>query len=339
MNIIDRGKLTLLLESENLKLLSEKLDNNFEKAVNELFNIKGRVITSGVGKSGHIARKAASTFASTGTPSFFVDPNECLHGDFGMITKNDYLVLYSKGGESITKDDYLVLYSKGGESREIIELVNWSCRQNIPYIAITNDASSTLSKNAKITLLTHVKEEACPLKLAPTVSTTASLALSDALATALMELRGFRAEDFAIFHPGGSLGRQLAKVKTIMHTDNLPIINLETSLYDALFKIIECKLGIAIITDDNNILKGIIVDGDLKRLLVKDKQIENILKTKVKDIMNNNPKVIYQDTLIGEALHLMEGKITNLVVVEDNKDGKKPIGIVHIHDILKIKAF
>lgn len=323
MNIIDRGKLTLLLESENLKLLSEKLDSNFENAVNELFNIKGRVITSGVGKSGHIARKAASTFASTGTPSFFVDPNECLHGDFGMITK----------------DDYLVLYSKGGESREIIELVNWSCRQNIPYIAITNDASSTLSKNAKITLLTHVKEEACPLKLAPTVSTTASLALSDALATALMELRGFRAEDFAIFHPGGSLGRQLAKVKTIMHTDNLPIINLETSLYDALFKIIECKLGIAIITDDNNILKGIIVDGDLKRLLVKDKQIENILKTKVKYIMNNNPKVIYQDTLIGEALHLMEGKITNLVVVEDCKDGKKPIGIVHIHDILKIKAF
>lgn len=323
MNIIDRGKLTLLLESENLKLLSEKLDNNFEKAVNELFKIKGRVITSGVGKSGHIARKAASTFASTGTPSFFVDPNECLHGDFGMITK----------------DDYLVLYSKGGESREIIELVNWSCRQNIPYIAITNDESSTLSKNAKITLLTYVEEEACPLKLAPTVSTTASLALSDALATALMELRGFRAEDFAIFHPGGSLGRQLAKVKTIMHTDNLPIINLETSLYDALFKIIECKLGIAIITDDNNILKGIIVDGDLKRLLVKDKQIENILKTKVKDIMNNSPKVIYQDTLIGEALHLMEGKITNLVVVEDTKEGKKPIGIVHIHDILKIKAF
>ncbi|MEI0580980.1 KpsF/GutQ family sugar-phosphate isomerase [Brachyspira pilosicoli] len=323
MNIIDRGKLTLLLESENLKLLSDKIDNNFERAVNELFNIKGRVITSGVGKSGHIARKAASTFASTGTPSFFVDPNECLHGDFGMITK----------------DDYLVLYSKGGESREIIELVNWACRQNIPYIAITNDEASTLSKNAKITLLTHVKEEACPLKLAPTVSTTASLALSDALATALMELRGFKAEDFAIFHPGGSLGRQLAIVKTIMHTDNLPIINLETSLYDALFKIIECKLGIAIITDDNNILKGIIVDGDLKRLLVKDKQIENILKTKVKDIMNNNPKVIYQDTLIGEALHLMEGKITNLVVVEDSKDGKKPIGIVHIHDILKIKAF
>lgn len=240
MNIIERGKFTLLLESENLKSLSENLDCNFENAVNELFKIKGRVITSGVGKSGHIARKAAATFASTGTPSFFVDPNECLHGDFGMITKNDYLILYSKGGES----------------REIIELVNWLCRQNIPYIAITNEKDSTLSKNAKITLLTHVKEEACPLKLAPTVSTTASLGISDALATALMELRGFKAEDFAIFHPGGSLGRQLARVKSIMHKYNLPIINLSTTLYDALFKIIECKLGIAIITDDNNILIG-----------------------------------------------------------------------------------
>ena len=299
------------------------MDFNFENAVNELFKIKGRVITSGVGKSGHIARKAAATFASTGTPSFFVDPNECLHGDFGMITKNDYLILYSKGGES----------------REIIELVNWLCRQNISYIAITNEKDSTLSKNAKITLLTHVKEEACPLKLAPTVSTTASLGISDALATALMELRGFKAEDFAIFHPGGSLGRQLARVKSIMHKYNLPIINLSTTLYDALFKIIECKLGIAIITDDNNILSGIIVDGDLKRLLIKNKSAENILSKSVADIMNKNPKVIYEDTLIGEALHIMEGKITNLVVVEDTDKGKIPIGIVHIHDILKIKAF
>ncbi|WP_304331829.1 SIS domain-containing protein [Brachyspira innocens] len=321
MNIIERGKTTLLLESENLRDLSDKLDSNFENAVNELFKIRGRVITSGVGKSGHIARKAAATFASTGTPSFFVDPNECMHGDFGMITK----------------DDYCILYSKGGESREIIELVNWLLRQNISYIAITNEMDSTLAKNAKIVLLTHVKEEACPLKLAPTVSTTASLALSDALATALMELRGFRAEDFAVFHPGGSLGRQLAKVKSIMHTENLPIISIDATLQEALFKIIECKLGIAIAVDDNNILKGIIVDGDLKRLLVKDNDIQNILSKKVKDIMNTSPKVIYEDTLIGEALHMMEGKITNLVVVD--KENNKPIGIVHIHDILKIKAF
>ncbi|WP_295160038.1 KpsF/GutQ family sugar-phosphate isomerase [uncultured Brachyspira sp.] len=321
MNIIERGKATLLLESENIKILSDKLDINFENAVKELFKIKGRVITSGVGKSGHIARKAASTFASTGTASFFVDPNECMHGDFGMITK----------------EDYCLLYSKGGESREIIELVNWLCRQNIPYIAVTNEIKSTISKNAEIILLTHVKEEACPLKLAPTVSTTVSLALSDALATALMELRGFKAEDFAVFHPGGSLGRQLAKVKSIMNSDNLPIIKLNTSLQEALFKIIECKLGIAIVVDDFGILKGIIVDGDLKRLLVQNGDIKNILSKEVQYIMNTSPKVIYEDTLIGEALHTMEGKITNLVVVD--KENNKPIGIVHIHDILKIKAF
>lgn len=323
MNIIERGKNTLLLESINLKSISEKLDINFENAVKELFKIKGRVITSGVGKSGHIARKAAATFASTGTPSFFVDPNECLHGDFGMITK----------------DDYLILYSKGGESKEIIELVNWLCRQDIPYIAITNDEKSTLSKNAKITLLTYVEEEACPLKLAPTVSTTASLGLSDALATALMEVRGFKSEDFAIFHPGGSLGRQLAKVQTIMHKENLPIIKLNTTLYDSLFAIIDGKLGIAIVVDDNNILKGCIVDGDLKRLLIKDKESQNSLSLEVKDIMNKNPKIIHKDTLIGEALHLMESKITNLIVVEETNNGPIPIGIVHIHDILKIKAF
>ncbi|PPS21234.1 KpsF/GutQ family sugar-phosphate isomerase [Brachyspira murdochii] len=321
MNIIERGKTTLLLESENLRDLSDKLDINFENAVKELFKIRGRVITSGVGKSGHIARKAAATFASTGTPSFFVDPNECMHGDFGMITK----------------DDYCILYSKGGESREIIELVNWLLRQNISYIAVTNEIDSTLAKNAKIVLLTYVKEEACPLKLAPTVSTTASLALSDALATALMEIRGFRAEDFAVFHPGGSLGRQLAKVKSIMHTENLPIVSINATLQEALFKIIECKLGVAIAVDNNNILKGIIVDGDLKRLLVKDNDIQNILSKKVKDIMNTYPKVIYEDTLIGEALHMMEGKITNLVVLD--KENAKPIGVVHIHDILKIKAF
>lgn len=321
MNIIERGKTTLLLESENLKTLSNKLDINFENAVKELFHIKGRVITSGVGKSGHIARKSAATFASTGTPSFFVDPNECMHGDFGMITKTDICILYSKGGES----------------REIIELVNWLCRQDIPYIAITNDIKSTLSKNAKITLLTYVEEEACPLKLAPTVSTTASLALSDALATALMELRGFKAEDFAIFHPGGSLGRQLTKVKAVMHTENLPIINFQTKFVDALFKIIECKLGIAIVVDDDGILKGVIVDGDLKRLLIKNNNIENILSQEVKNIMNKSPKFIYQDTLIGEALHIMEGRITSLIVVDEKE--YKPIGVVHIHDILKIKAF
>ena len=320
MSIIERGKTTLILESEGIKNLSTKIDENFEKAVQTLLEVKGRVITSGVGKSGFIARKAAATFASTGTPSFYVDPNECNHGDFGMITKNDYLILYSNGGES----------------REIIELVNWLCRQDIKYIAITNNKESTLAKYADITLLIYVEEEACPLKLAPTTSTTVSLALSDAIATALMEVRGFRAEDFAIFHPGGSLGRQLSTVDKLMHKDNLPIIKIDTTLHDCLLKIIEYKLGIAIVVDDYGILKGCIVDGDLKRILVKQNSISNIL---VKDIMNNNPKTIEKNTLIGEALHIMEGKITNLIVVEKTEKGKIPIGILHIHDILKTKAF
>ncbi len=320
MNIIERGRTTLILESEGIKNLSLKIDKEFERAVQTLLDVKGRVITSGVGKSGFIARKAAATFASTGTPSFYVDPNECNHGDFGMITK----------------DDYLILYSNAGESREIIELVNWLCRQNIKYIAITNNKESTLAKYADITLLIYVKEEACPLKLAPTTSTTVSLALSDAIATALMEVRGFKAEDFAIYHPGGSLGRQLSEVKKLMHKDNLPLINTNTTLHDCLLKIIEHKLGIAIVINDDGILEGCVVDGDLKRILIKQSSISDIL---VKDIMNKNPKTIYQNTLIGEALHIMEGKITNLIVVEDTTKGKIPIGVLHIHDILKTKAF
>lgn len=322
MDILERGKTTLLLESENLKLLSDSLDENFEKAIEEIYNAKGRVITSGVGKSGHVAKKAAATFASTGTPSFFVDPTECLHGDFGMITK----------------DDYMLLYSKGGESREIIEIVNWLCRQNIPYIAITNETHSTLATYSKVTLLLHVKEEACPLKLAPTVSTTASLALSDALATALMERRGFREEDFAVFHPGGSLGKQLSKVSSVMHKEDLPIVSPETTLHDALFTIIEHKLGLAIVADENNILKGIIVDGDLKRLLVNSPSADSVLSRLVGDVMNKYPMTVEEDTLVGQALFLMEGKITSLIVVKQTDKGSIPIGVVHIHDILKLKA-
>lgn len=323
MDILKRGKITLLLESDNLKTISELLDGNFEKAVEELFNARGRVITSGVGKSGHIARKAAATFASTGTPSFFVDPTECLHGDFGMITK----------------DDYMLLYSKAGESLEIIEIVNWLCRQNIPYVAITNEEKSTLAQHAKVTLLIHVKEEACPLKLAPTVSTTASLALSDALAAAIMERRGFKAEDFAVFHPAGSLGKQLAKISSVMHKGKLPIVRPNATLHDTLFTIIEHKLGLAIVADENNVLRGIIVDGDLKRLLVNSLSADEVLSRVVEDVMNKNPTVIEGDALVGQALFLMEGKITSIIVVEPTEIGDVPIGVVHIHDILKLKAF
>jgi len=321
MDILERGKKTLLLESENLKYIASILDMDFVNAVENIYNTKGRIITSGVGKNGHIARKAASTFASTGTPSFFVEPTDCLHGDFGMITK----------------DDYVILYSKGGESREIVEIVSWLLRQSIPYIAITNDKSSTLAGNAQIVLLLHVKEEACPLKLAPTVSSTASLAISDALATALMDRRGFREEDFAVYHPAGSLGKQLSSVDRIMHKDNLPVIDSSATLHEALFSIIEHKLGMVMVVD-NNILKGIIVDGDIKRFLVSGNEINNVLKLKVSDIMNKTPITITKDVLIGDAISIMEGKITNLVVVEHMHNGIAPVGILHIHDILRFKA-
>ena len=319
MNILKRGKETLILESENLKTIADNLDSTFVNAVEVLYNTKGRIITSGVGKSGHIARKAASTFASTGTPSFFVDPTDCVHGDFGMITK----------------DDYVILYSKGGESREIIEIVSWLCRQHINYIAITADEKSTLAKNAEFVLSLHMIEEACPLNLAPTVSTTASIALSDALATGLMDRRGFRKEDFAVYHPAGSLGKQLAKVDRIMHKDNLPTVSSNDNLHDVLFNIIEHKLGMAIVVE-NNILQGLIVDGDLKRLLIESNT--DVLKMLAKDLMNKKPLTITKDTLIGEAISIMEGKVTALVVVEKSESGDVPIGVLHIHDILKFKA-
>lgn len=321
MDTLERGKKTLLLESENLKYIASILDMTFVNAVENIYNTKGRIITSGVGKSGHIARKAAATFASTGTPSFFVEPTDCLHGDFGMITK----------------DDYVILYSKGGESREIVEMVSWLLRQSIPYIAVTNDESSTLADNAQIVLLLHVKEEACPLKLAPTVSSTASLAISDALATALMDRRGFKEEDFAVYHPAGSLGKQLSSVERIMHKDNLPTINSNATLHEALFSIIEHKLGIVMVVD-NNILKGVIVDGDIKRFLISGNETNDVLKLKVSDIMNKTPITITKDVLIGDAISIMEGKITNLVVVEHTDNGIIPVGILHIHDILRFKA-
>lgn len=324
MNVVDilaRGKRTLLIEGNNLINLSNTLDDAFVNAVNEIYSTKGRIITSGVGKSGHIARKAASTFASTGTPSFFVDPTECMHGDFGMITK----------------DDIMLLYSKSGETKELINIVEWLSRESINYIAITSEKKSTLSMHAKITLLINSKEEACPLKLAPTVSTTLSLALSDALATALMELRGFKEEDFAVFHPGGSLGKQLSTVSKIMHTENLPIVRPDDKLHKAIFSIMEHKLGLVIIAE-NNILRGLLVDGDIKRIVLNLKNNEELSSIEVKDVMNKKPITITEDTLIGEAIKIMEGKITNLIVVRNTDNGDIPVGVLHIHDILKFKA-
>ena len=321
MSIISRAKKTLEIEASSIMRMLEHLDKNFEDAVNFLFSTKGRVITSGIGKSGHIARKAAATFASTGTPSFFVDPVECMHGDFGMITK----------------DDVMVLYSKSGEVSEMSNMVNWLLRQAIPYIAITNEINSFIAKHAHITLLIYVEKEACPLNLAPTASSTVSLALSDALATSLMELHNFDKYDFSKFHPGGDLGKQATTIEHIMHTNDLPIVDENTKLNDAIDVMIKHKLGLLIILD-GDILKGILVDGDFKRILFNSSDIENILKKPVSEVMNVNPITVAKDDLIGDALSKMEGRITSLIVVENSDEGPKLLGVLHIHDILKYKA-
>lgn len=321
MSIEEQAKNTLLIEGSAIIELAKHIDRTFVSAVKFIFEIKGRVITSGVGKSGHIARKVAATLASTGTPSFFVDPVECMHGDFGMITK----------------EDCMILYSKSGEVSEMSNMVNWLGRQSIPYIAITNEINSFLAKHAKYTLLIHVEKEACPLNISPTTSSTVSLALSDAIATSLMDLRGFTKSDYAVFHPGGSLGKQVTTVANIMHKTDLPIVSKNITLKEALPVMVEHKLGLVLVSD-NGLLEGIIVDGDFKRILLDKDKSENILDIKVSDIMTTHPVTISNDALIGDALAKMEGKITSLIVVEHTEKGDKPLGILHIHDILKYKA-
>lgn len=310
-----------VLEEEGAALLNlaKKIDASFVDAAELLIACKGRVVVTGVGKSGHVGRKFASTLASTGTPSFFVDPNESLHGDFGMITK----------------DDVMIIISKGGEARELGEFIPFLKRMQVPYIGICANPNSTLAKNAKVALLIHVDKEACQLNLAPTTSSTVTLALTDALAVTLMRMRGFTAKEFAHFHPGGSLGKQLAEISRIMHTGSeLPLVPPELPVKDALMTILSgINLGVAIVVNSDKTLAGILTDGDLKRLLTKDGA--KTLDMPVGDVMTKTPKTISPNASVGEALARMEGTITALVVVDETN---VPIGIVHIHDILKFKA-
>ncbi|MBI4978290.1 MAG: KpsF/GutQ family sugar-phosphate isomerase [Spirochaetes bacterium] len=304
-------------EAKAIQTLASHIDEPFINAARLLLSCEGRVVVSGTGKSGHVARKFASTLASTGTPSFFVHPAECLHGDFGMIAKNDMMVFISKSGES----------------REVLEIVPYLKRFNIPLIAICNNPDSLLAQNATITLLLHIEREVCPLNLAPTTSSTVTLALCDAIAVTLMKMRGFSESDYAVFHPGGSLGKQLTKVSRIMHSGAaLPLVKEHIKLKDALMTIIEKRLGVAIIVDAEGYLRGIVVDGDLKRLLVNDGV--NVLEKEVRDVMTKTPKTIAPDAMLGEALAKMEGVITSLVVVENGR----PVGLIRIHDILMHKA-
>ena len=314
---IASAKRTIDREVEALRMMENQFDENLTKALDMIQETKGRIIVTGMGKSGHIARKIAATLASTGTPSFFVHPAEASHGDLGMVTN----------------DDKIIAISNGGESRELSDILLYAKRYGIPLIAITKNPESTLGKAGDIVLKLPDDGEACPLGLAPTSSTTATLVLGDVLAIALMERKGFTKTDYKQRHPGGKLGAILQKVSDLMHKgDDMPIVNEDTSIQEALLVMTSKMLGCVGIVDNDGKLVGIITDGDLRRWLTSD-----VLNKKVSDIMTKNPKVVSPDILAAEALNIMNNTgrgITQLFAVRDGK----PVGIIHIHDCLRIGA-
>lgn len=304
---------TLSLEVEGLEALSASLGEEFVEAVETMGTATGRVIVTGIGKSGHIGRKIAATLASTGTPAHFVHATEASHGDLGMVTS----------------DDVVLALSWSGETTELRDLIHYTARFAIPLIAMTSGQDSALSKAANITLLLPKMEEACPNGLAaPTTSTTMQLALGDALATALLARNGFGASDYKNFHPGGKLGAMLAHVSDIMHKgDELPLVTPDMLMSEAILIITRKGLGCIGALDDQGNLIGLITDGDLRRHMG-----DNLMMQSVGDIMTANPKTLPPETLASEALNFLnDNKITSIFIVEQ----KKPVGLVHVHDFLR----
>ena len=303
---------TIDREIETLEILKNNLDGNLSKALDLLQNTKGRVIVTGMGKSGHIARKMAATFASTGTVSFFVHPAEASHGDLGMISD----------------DDVIIAISYSGESKELSDILIYAKRHNIPLIAITRNPQSALGKNSSLVLKLPDNGEACPLGLAPTSSTTATIVLGDVLAVDLMERRGFSATDFRQRHPGGKLGAILCKVSDIMHKgEDVPLLKEDAIMQDALLVMSEKMLGCVGIVDNDGHLSGIITDGDLRRHMGP-----SLMDKKAKQVMHPDPIVVSEDTLAVTALRIMqENKITSLFVTGEGK----PVGILNVHDCLR----
>jgi arabinose-5-phosphate isomerase len=317
---IDQAKRVLRIEADAVAALINRVDERFERAVDMIMKCTGRVVVTGMGKSGLIAKKIAATLASTGTPALFLHPAEGIHGDLGMVTRGDTVIALSNSGET----------------EEIARMLPSLKRIGIKIIALTGNTESTLAKNSDVVIDVGVKEEACPLGLAPTASTTATLAMGDALAVALLDKRGFKEEDFACFHPGGALGKRLLlRVKDIMHTgDAVPAVSEETMIKDAIYEISSKKMGVTSVLNSSGRLVGVISDGDLRRWMEKtEKSGENLLAKKAGDIMTKNPKVIGQDALAAEAVAVMENSsITCLIVT--GPEGK-PEGVIHLHDLLK----
>ena len=320
-NLIEIAKNVLSIEAESLQALKEKINEDFLKAVEIIHNSKGRVVVTGMGKSGLVGRKIAATLASTGTPSFFMHPAEASHGDLGMVTE----------------DDVVIAISNSGETDEVVRLIPFLKYFNVKLIALTGNPQSTLAKQADAVVDVSVKEEACPFGFIPTASTTATLAMGDALAVALIMRNGFKKEDFAFFHPGGSLGkRMLTKVKELMHTgDELPVSYPDTVMLDAVLEISSKRLGVVVIVNENKKILGIITDGDVRRGV--QRYGKELFELKASQIMTINHKTINEEELAAVALSTMQKYSITSLVVPDSEGTLK--GLIHIHDILKKGIF
>ncbi len=315
--IIDEAKKVIRIEAEALLALADTIDDTFRQAVELILTCRGRVVVTGMGKSGLIGQKIASTFSSTGTPSSFLHPAEGVHGDLGMIMKGDVVIAISNSGET----------------EEILRILPVIKRLGAHLITVAGKPDSTLARTGDVFLPVIIKEEACPLGLAPTASTTATLALGDALAVALLVERGFREEDFALFHPGGALGKKLLlRVEDLMHAgDALPLVGERVLMREALFVITAKGLGVTGVTDAAGVLVGIITDGDLRRALERG---VDIISASAGEMMSKNPKRILKSELAAKALNIMEEfSITSLFVTIEA--GGAPVGIIHLHDLLK----
>ena len=314
---ISTAKRVLKTEADAILGLARRLDKNFSKAIDLILNSGGKVVITGMGKSGLICKKIAATFASTGTPAFFLHPAEGFHGDLGMLMKGDVVIAVSNSGET----------------EEIIRILPLIKRMGVKLIAMTGDLKSNLAKAGDVVIDIAVKEEACPLGLAPTASTTAALAMGDALAVALLEKKGFKERDFALLHPAGSLGKRLLKIDELMHTGkDIPLVNINASMKDAILEITAKRLGITAVLDKNNRLVGVITDGDLRRALGKG---GDILNKEIKDVMTKNPKKIEKGAFTESALKVMEDySITTLFIYEGRKQDEVA-GVIHLQDLLK----
>lgn len=310
------GRAVIEVEAAAIEELKHRIDHNFTKACEILLTCKGRIVVLGMGKSGHIGNKIAATLASTGTPAFFVHPGEAHHGDMGMITA----------------EDVALVISNSGETPELVCIVPFIKRLGIPMVALTGQKNSSLAKSATVNLDVSVKKEACPLGLAPTASTTTTLVMGDALAIALLEAKGFTSNDFALFHPGGNLGKRLLlHVNDVMRTDNeIPMVSENALLDAALLEMTRKSLGMTTIVSEDGKLLGIYTDGDLRRTLDQGRDIRS---TRIQEVMTRNCVTIRPTILAAEALQIMElHKITSLLVTDDSRT---PLGVLHMHDLLR----